>query len=220
MRFFIRDGVVAPGERYIVAASDPKVDVLRSLANPLTDTEKAAGLMNGVPEGENFVKSLKIDNGTATLDVTRPFETRETPMQVAQVVYTLTQFPDISKVKFLVEGQDNGATGVPPIGRDGVGRYLPDVLVDSPWPTMKSPHAVKVSGDLDPRFSSLEYRLEDPFGTEIAKGSITAKFGTGRKKFDTTIEVPPSTTGALTLVVTPPAGSRQPPFRIPFNVTG
>ena len=65
-----------------------------------------------------MVNSLVVGpDGVAVVDFNRAFETRDTRPQVAQVVYTLTQFPQVTKVRFLIEGQPNGATGVPPIGR-------------------------------------------------------------------------------------------------------
>ena len=86
------------------------------VAGPSPD-EAAFGAGTAIEKGVD-VQSLTIDaDGVATVDFNRKFETKDTRPQVAQVVYTLTQFPQVTKVRFLIEGQPNGATGVPPVGR-------------------------------------------------------------------------------------------------------
>ena len=50
------------------------------------------------------------------------------------MVYTLTQFPGIDQVQFLIDGQPNGATGVPPWSRGDLADMTPAILVLSPAP--------------------------------------------------------------------------------------
>ena len=58
--------------------------------------------------------------------------------RLAQVVYTLTQFPTVRSVIFQVEGQTVtvfGAEGIvldAPVGRDDFNEQLPSIFVDRP----------------------------------------------------------------------------------------
>ncbi|MBI2704315.1 MAG: GerMN domain-containing protein [Actinobacteria bacterium] len=216
--YYLRNGVVAAGQR-VQTTGDARVEAVQALTKDLSDVDKAAGLQNAMPTNV-IVNKFTVENGTATIDLSRTFETRDTQQQVAQVVYTLTQFPEIKKVKFLIDTQDNGATGVPPIGRDDLpARFSPDVLLDSPSPGLSTSAVIKVSGDVNAQFSSFPYRVEDAFGQELTTGTIAVKFGTGRKRFDQTIEAPGPFSGGATFVVDPPAGSSQPGYRVPFTLT-
>ena len=75
----------------------------------------------GAAPVDGVVPGAPVDaDGIAHVDFNRNFETADTRPQTAQVVYTLTQFPQVKKVQFLIDGQPNGATGVPPISRADV----------------------------------------------------------------------------------------------------
>ena len=67
-------------------------------------------LMNLFPPGTD-VRSVKVEGDTATVDFNQNFASRgqgsfTERMMVNAVVCTLTEFPEIRKVKFLVEGKD------------------------------------------------------------------------------------------------------------------
>lgn len=215
--YFLRDGKVAPGEPR-PTSGDAHVEAVQILAAGPNELEKSAGLTTALQENVHVLK-LTVSEGLVTVDLSRTFETHRTQPQVAQVTYTLTQFPGIEKVKFLIEGQDNGATGVPPVNRDAFATYTPDVLLESPWPGMQAHATLKVSGNVDPTLSSFAYRIETAFGETILTGTITAKFGTGRKKFDQSVDIPPGTAGLVYLVVGRPESAMFAPFRIPFTAS-
>jgi hypothetical protein len=108
---------VGPGIPWPDNGTDPvrlSLDVL--FAGP-TPGEQGFGAGTAIPPAA-IINSLDVGaDGVATVDLNRKFETADTRPQTAQVVYTLTQFPQVKKVKFLIDGQPNGATGVPPVGR-------------------------------------------------------------------------------------------------------
>jgi hypothetical protein len=109
-------GTVTPGA-VRPDGPDPVRGALDALVAGPTPEEAAFGAGTALDKGV-VVNSLVVGaDGVATVDFNRKFETRDTRPQVAQVVYTLTQFPQVAKVRFLIDGQPNGATGVPPIGR-------------------------------------------------------------------------------------------------------
>lgn len=115
--WWIAGGAVTPGE-VRPDGLDPVRGALDALLAGPNPAEAAFGAGTGLPKGV-VVNSLTVGpDGIATVDFNRTFETRDTRPQVAQVVYTLTQFPQVTKVRFLIEGQPNGATGVPPVGRN------------------------------------------------------------------------------------------------------
>jgi len=114
--WWIVGDTVTPGE-VRPDGPDPVRRALDDLVAGPSPNEAAFGAGTGLDKGV-VVQSLTVGtDGVATVDFNRKFETKDTRPQVAQVVYTLTQFPEVTKVRFLIEGQPNGATGVPPVGR-------------------------------------------------------------------------------------------------------
>jgi hypothetical protein len=219
-QYFLRDGKVAAGQAQPVPSIDPQTPqvAVQQLIKGPTDVDKAAGLTTAIPPSVQL-HSLTVTDGTATADFSRDLEQRDTQPAVGQIVFTLTQFPDITHVKFLLDGQPNGAAGALPYTRADVPRVTADVLIESPTPGEAFPTgSIKISGDVATSVPSFGYHI-DAGGQPVADGTITTKFGTGgRKKFDQVIDLPASTTGALTMVVTPPAGATPSSLTIPITV--
>jgi hypothetical protein len=216
--YFLRDGQIGVGQRQIAATDDAPTTAVQLELKGLTDVDKAAGLTTGLAATIQLHK-VTVADGVATADVSRDLESRDSQPGVAQLVYALTQFPQIAKVTFLLDGVPNGAVGALPIGRADVPRLTPDLLIESPSPGLVSSSAVKVSGDIAARFPSFDYRVESAPGQNVAQGTLNAKLGSGpRKKFDQVVDLAPGTTGTVTMVVTPPAGATMKELRIPFRV--
>jgi hypothetical protein len=199
----------------VPSLDDPRVALDLLLGGP-TDLDKLLGLDTALLKSV-AVRSLTVADGIATVDLTRDIETRDSRPQVAQVIYTLTQYPNIDKVKFLVLGEDNGATGVPPQGRETVAGMLPDVFVESPAPDDHASTAVKVRGSISAAFQGFDYRVENPPGQQLAAGTVAVKLGSGtRRGFDQRIELPTGPLGPAVLIVRPPAGSATSEFAVPL----
>jgi spore germination protein GerM len=116
--WFIKDGKVTPSAPRTINPADPVRGQLDALMAGPTPEEAAAGLSTGIASGIVEVQSFDVGaDGIATVSFSRKFETADTRPQTAQVVYTLTELPQVTKVRFLIDGQPNGATGVPPVGR-------------------------------------------------------------------------------------------------------
>ncbi|HEX3192840.1 MAG TPA: GerMN domain-containing protein, partial [Streptosporangiaceae bacterium] len=79
----------------------------RMLAGP-SAAEYAAGLRSQIPGGTT-VRGVRISAGIATVDLSSSFESAASPsampLRIAQVVYTLTQFPTVTGVRFAINGQ-------------------------------------------------------------------------------------------------------------------
>jgi hypothetical protein len=119
------------------------------LAGP-TDDERAHDLRVGtigtrIPEGTRLL-SLDVGDGIATVDLSGEFATgditgdeRESwAIRLAQVTYTLTQFPTVQSVRFLVDGKPGGAieghegSPIDLATRAAYADQLPAVFVDEP----------------------------------------------------------------------------------------
>lgn len=95
------------------------------LAGP-TRLERASGIRSEVPRGTRLL-GLAIANGVARVDLTSDFEagggSRSLQLRLAQVVYTLTQFPTVKAVRFMLDGSPvnvfsgSGAVLRRPVGR-------------------------------------------------------------------------------------------------------
>lgn len=116
--WFLKDGKVTPGTPRPINTADPVRGQLDALMAGPTPEEVAAGYSTGIAAGIVQVQSFEVGaDGIATVSFSRKFETADTRPQTAQVVYTLTELAQVTKVRFLIDGQPNGATGVPPVGR-------------------------------------------------------------------------------------------------------
>jgi hypothetical protein len=77
------------------------------LAGP-NRAERKAGLRSEIPPG-TLLNGIAISNGVARVDLGSDYQSgassRSLQLRLAQVVYTLTQFPTVSAVRFSVDGQ-------------------------------------------------------------------------------------------------------------------
>ena len=148
--------------------------------------EYAAGLRSRIPAGTTL-RGVRISAGIATVDLSSSFESAASPsampLRIAQVVYTLTQFPTVTGVRFAIDGQ--GVTvvgGVPvqsPQTRAMYGGYLPAITVRSPVIGAQVTSPVTVSGTADVFEATVSVRILDSAGHEIARTFTTASCGTG-----------------------------------------
>jgi hypothetical protein len=99
---------------------------LRALADGPTAAEEASGLRSAVP-GPDAVSSVELDGGVATVDLSSEFTELAGPDQllaIAQMVFTLTERPDVARVGFTLDGQaiqvpqGDGSLTSDPVGRD------------------------------------------------------------------------------------------------------
>jgi Immunoglobulin-like domain of bacterial spore germination/Sporulation and spore germination len=124
--------------------------------------------------GITGITSLRIADGTATLDLAEP----PVGLALAQVVFTLTEFPTVQQV----------AIGDRTLTRTDLDRYAPPILVAEPQAgdTVASP--VRVHGNADTFEATFELELVDAGGAVVAHRTVTATSGSGeRGSFDVTI---------------------------------
>lgn len=115
--FFVRDERVARVARAVVAPAVARGAMTQLLAGPSAG-ERAAGLSTSIPAG-TALRSLRIVGGVAEVDLSGAFASgggsSSMLSRVAQVVYTLTAFPTVRSVRFLLDGEK-----VDSIGGEGV----------------------------------------------------------------------------------------------------
>jgi germination protein M len=112
---------------------------------------------------------LTIENGAATVT-----GSELSPAALAQVVYTLTQFPTVKSV--------NGKT------RKAVEPLVPAILVESPTAESTVSSPVRVTGNANTFEATFEYDLEDENGKVLHHDFVTATSGSGeRGTFDFTV---------------------------------
>ena len=114
--------------------------------------------------------------------------------RLAQVVYTLTQFPTARSVVFQIEGETVtvfGSEGIvlgAPVGRDDFDEQLPTMFVDRPAFGAALGNPGRVSGTANVFEATFRVAILDGSGKVIADEQIMATCGTGcRGTFDTTV---------------------------------
>jgi hypothetical protein len=156
------------------------------LAGPSAE-ETSAGVGTQVPAGTELL-DLFIADGLATVDLSSDFEvgggSASAVMRIAQVVYTLTQFPTVETVQFRIDGKDvpaitNHGVENAPVDRSAFEDLLPPILVESPviGETVSSP--VTIAGSANVFEATVSLRVLDADGNEIALDFTTATCGTG-----------------------------------------
>lgn len=112
--------------------SEPEAAVRLLLAGPTAD-ERRAGYATVIESGTELL-SISVEDGVADVNVSAEFETVTSQlghlMRIAQVVWTLTDLPDIDSVSFRIHGVEQPAMdqdGVPhdKVGRDRYSQFAP-----------------------------------------------------------------------------------------------
>jgi spore germination protein GerM len=182
------------------------------LAGP-NDAEMGArpAMYTSIPDGTRFL-GLKIDNGIATVNLSREFESGGGSASVlgrlAQVVYTLTQFPTVSGVKFELDGvpvtvfSGEGVVLTEPVDRSDYHDQLPAVFVDRPaWGGVLG-NPGRVVGLANVFEATFHLRILDGGGHRLADAPVMATCGTGCwGTFDVTIPYTVGSAGWGTLQV-------------------
>ena len=184
--WFTRQGKLFVTERTIPATAAVGRAALDSLLAGPSAAEYAAGVRSQIPAGTRLL-GLRISAGTATADFTSSFGSAASsstmPLRIAQVVYTLTQFPSVTGIRFEINGQGVTVIGGVPVQEpqtaamyDG---YLPAIIVGNPVIGEQVTGPVTVSGTADVFEALVSVRILDSAGGEIARTFTTASCGTG-----------------------------------------
>jgi germination protein M len=222
-QLFVATRTVEPTPRIGTAA----VDAL--LAGP-TDAERLEGIQTQVPDGTELL-GLSIENGIATVDLTSEFESgggsASMSMRLAQVVFTLTQFPSVKGVQFSLDGEPIdvlGGEGIVidhPLTRKDYADLLPAILVERPHMGESVPNPVTISGTANVFEANVTVIVLDAHGKEIARTFTTATCGSGcRGKFSVTVpyKVAHDQDGTIVVQDDDAAGTGHPPHVVEIPV--
>jgi hypothetical protein len=195
--------------------------------------ERAAGVGSQVPPGTQFL-GLTVEDGIATVDLTSEFESgggsASLNMRIAQVVYTLTQFPTVKGVLFQLDGQSVdvlGGEGIvvdQPVTRKDFRDLLPAILVRKPEIGERVSNPVTVSGSANVFEANVSVEIADANGKVVGSTFTTATCGTGcRGTFSVSVpyDISAATRGLVIVHDDDAAGTGTPPHevRIPVVLT-
>ncbi len=188
------------------------------------------GSSTAIPDGTRLL-GLTIADGVATVDLSKEFGSGggSSSMlgRLAQVVYTLTQFPSVTGVDFKLDGKPAttlGGEGVVldhPQTRADYEDQTPVILVETPLPGDDVTSPVRIAGTSNTFEANMhldiyqgEKKLVDTF--------LTATSGSGeRGTFETS--VPVDVTGDVRIVLYAPSaedGSPQHQVDVPVTISG
>lgn len=148
--------------------------------------------------------SVTVANGTARVDLSNA-----TADEVAEVVYTLTQFPSVQRV-------DVG--GRARLTRADVASYVPPILIESPGDGATVPGSFHVTGSASVFEATLVVELVVD-GKVAVRKTVTASEGApSRGTFDTVVHAP-GPGPARVVAFSPSAENGQPQHQVEAPVT-
>ena len=200
------------------------------LAGP-SAAERDSGLLSAVPSGTRLL-GIGIRNGIATVDLTSEYQSGggslSMQMRLGQVVYTLTQFPTVQKVRFSLDGtpvnvfSSEGIVLDHPVGRADYVNLLPAIEVSKPADGANVTSPVTVSGTANVFEANVTVEILDAAGKIVGKTFTTATCGTGCRgtySVAVTFEVGREQRGTIVVHDDDAAGTGKPPHSVRVPVT-
>ena len=161
--YFLLNGKVQPVAREVPKTQAVAGAALDALQAGTNTTEGELGLESVAPAAS----VSRIENGTAQVEI----EGASDPAGVAQVVYTLTQFPTVKAVEI-------GGTRYT---RKSMEDYTPAILVESPLPFETVGNPLRANGTANTFEANFEYEVVEPEGRIVDSYFVTATSGTGTR---------------------------------------
>jgi germination protein M len=188
--YFLHPGKIGPVARNVLATQAVGSAALEALQAGPTAVERANGFRTALP-ADQVVSNLRIANGVATIDLAD----NVSHAGLAQIVYTLTQFPSVKAVR-----PSRSLGGPTSFTRADFEDLTPAILVESPLPEQAVTSPLEVRGTANTFEATFDLELRNSSGVRVAWRFVTATSGSGQRgTFDTTISFP-RTGGPLTLV--------------------
>jgi germination protein M len=227
--YFLRGDKLGVAERRVAHTAMPATESMKALLAGPTADESAAGLTSAIPTGSRLL-GLTIDGTNARVDLSATFASGGGSLsmtaRVAQVVYTLTRFPTVRSVEFLVAGRPAkvlGGEGVVLTGaqsRADWRDFEPPIFVESPGVGSVISSPFMLTGTASVFEGSFQARLVDSSGRRIVNVVVQASRGApGRGRYADQVAFSTSATGGTLIVFDQSMedGSRQNEVRIPVS---
>jgi len=179
--YWLRDGKVWPALREVPATEAVATAALEELlAGPNAQEEADLGFSSAIPAGTSLGHVTTIENVTATDGgATVELSTELTEEALAQVVHTVTQFPNLRAVEIQRK----------PYTRADFEDLTPAILVESPLSFQEVTSPLRVTGTANTFEATFQYNLTDTDGLIVDENFVTATSGTGtRGTFDFTTD--------------------------------
>jgi hypothetical protein len=205
--YFLVDGKIAATTRSVDAGTMPATAAIDALFEGPAINELGIGLRSELPSALALAEPLKLDNATKTVTISLPsiFKSDSKTTEAersAQIVYTMTQFPTITFVSFVIDGKPyqpvtgEGKRASGPVGRTDYEALVPAILIES----VASGNPLHVEGTANTFEGQFDYALYDANNKKIASGFTNATSGSGTRgtfAFDIQYQVGKSQTGTL-----------------------
>lgn len=211
--YWLRGDKLGVSHRQIPATPAVGTAALHALLAGPNVTEKAANLHTDIPARTRFL-GLSIVGGVATVDLDSTYASGGGSLsmtaRLAQVVYTLTQFPTVLTVRFEMDGQIVtvfGGEGIlinHPMNRvdPTIVGVVPYILVESPAVGDSVHSPLHVTGMSNTYEASYSVELVDATGAVVVDSFGTATAGSGTwGTFDASFPYVTSASGTGTLRV-------------------
>ena len=207
--YYLRGERLAIAHRQVAAPAVLRGALTAVLAGPTPD-ERAADLSTEIPPAMTL-RDVSLADGQAIIDLAGDYEagggTLSMTARLAQVIFTATQFDNVDRVLFWLDGEPvqffggEGITLDEPQARIHVDRaFTGGIVIDTPVPgaTVRSPLIVTGEGDLFEGYSALwVWRdgepIAGPFGVHAGAWGMWDEFETV-----VTLDIPP---GPIELIV-------------------
>jgi germination protein M len=216
--YFVRNGKLALVHRVIAMPEGKRIAraTMQLLMDGPTEQELAFGVTSAIPFLAN-VEDVQLESATgiATVTLTREFNDSvwggSAGLRFAQIVYTLTQFPTIERVRVQAEtsaryGGEDDPEVVAGLGvlydRTDLDGTLGGAFFDGPaiGDVISSP--LRLTGYANVFEGQFQVHLTDLAGTEIGAQWLSASWGETHGTFDAELAFDPALAGTETVVLT------------------
>jgi hypothetical protein len=224
------DGLLAVRRTHSPTPTVATAAVNALLDGPTAD-ERANGLTSEVPAGTKLL-GIAIRNGVATVDLTSEYQSgggsRSMQTRLGQVVYTLTQFPTVQKVRFRLDGtpvnvfSSEGIVLDHPVGRADYADLLPAIEVTKPSEGDRVTSPVTVAGTANVFEANVTVEVLDAAGKVVGNTFTTATCGTGCRgtySVPVSFKVEREQSGTIVVHDDDAAGTGKPPHSVRVPVT-
>ncbi len=197
--YFFRGDRLVPVQRAVPRTVAVARAALQQLLAGPTAVESAgpSGLTSTVPSGSQLL-DVAIADGTATVDLSGQFESGGGSAsmfgRLAQVVYTVTQFPSVTGVTFRLDGQpvttfsSEGIVLSGPSVRADYRDYVPAIFMDAPAWGARLANPARIAGLANVFEAQFSVEISTASGAVLASRNVMASCGTGCwGTFDVTI---------------------------------
>ncbi|HYO61709.1 MAG TPA: Gmad2 immunoglobulin-like domain-containing protein [Actinomycetota bacterium] len=153
-----------------------------------TQSEISNGWGTAIPAGSQLL-GIEVSGGVATVDLSGEFESGggslSARMRLAQLVYTLTEFQTVQRVKLEIDGQpattfsSEGIVIDGPMTRGEFEDLIAPIVVETPIAGQRVSSPVRISGTANVFEATVSMRILGPDNEVIAEDFATATCGTG-----------------------------------------